>query len=94
MRFTKLRNGLITLSNGNWSYSGDKSSPAASNGTYTVSGNKLTVKWNASGYEVSENFTIAESGSNSTWKSENTGVSTFFSMLFGVTSLEMTFTKL
>lgn len=86
-------NGSITLSNGNWSYSGDKSSPAASNGTYTASGNKITVKWNASGYEVSETFTITESGSNSTWESENSGVSTFFSMLFGVTGLEMTFTK-
>ena len=86
-------NGSVTLSNGNWSYSGDKSSPAASNGTYTVSGNKITVKWNASGYEVSESITITESGTNSTWKSENSGVSTFFSMLFGVTGLEMTFTK-
>ena len=86
-------NGSITLSNGNWSYSGEKSSPAASNGTYTVSKNEITVNWNASGYEVSETFTITESGSNSTWKSKNTVTSTFFSMLFGVTSLEMNFTK-
>ena len=86
-------NGSISLSDGKWSYSGEKSSPAASSGTYTVSKNKITVKWNASGNEVSETFTITESGSESTWKSDNSGVSTFFSMLFGVMNLEMTFTK-
>ena len=86
-------NGSITLNNGNWSYSGDKTSPAASNGTYTVSNNKLTMKWTASGYEVSESFTISNNGSVSTWKSENSATSTLFSMLFGVVSLNMDFTK-
>lgn len=84
-------NGTITLSNGNWSYSGSKSNPAASSGTYTVNGSKITVSWTASGYNNSETFTVTTSGSSSTWKSENTGVSLLFSMLFGTTSLEMTF---
>lgn len=84
-------NGTITLSDGNWSYSGSKSNPAASSGTYTVNGSKITVSWTASGYNNSETFTVTTSGSSSTWKSENTGVSLLFSMLFGTTSLEMTF---
>lgn len=84
-------NGTITLSDGNWTYSGSKSNPAASSGTYTVNGSKITVSWTASGYNNSETFTVTTSGSSSTWKSENTGVSLLFSMLFGTTSLEMTF---
>lgn len=86
-------NGSITLIGGNWTYSGDKTSPAASCGTYSVSNNKLTMKWNASGVVFSETFVITNDGPKSTWKSENTGTSTFFTMLFGVLSLNMEFTK-
>lgn len=87
-------NGSVTLSsNGNWSYAGDKSSPAASSGTFTVNGSKVTVNWKASGLDMSETFTVTTSGSSSTWTSDNDYVSTFFSMLFGVTGKELTFTK-
>ena len=84
--------GTLTLSDGEWSYSGSKSNPAASSGTYTVSGSKLTVSWKANGYDVSETFTVTTTDSSSTWKSENSYTSTFFSMLFGVTDTQMTFT--
>lgn len=87
-------NGSVTLSsNGNWSYTGDKSSPAASSGTFTVNGSKVTVNWKASGLDMSETFTVTTSGSSSTWTSDNDYVSTFLSMLFGVTGKELTFTK-
>lgn len=86
-------NGAITLTNGTWTYSGDKSSPAASSGTYTVAGGKVTVKWTASGYETSETFTVSTSGSTSTWESDNAYTSTFLSMLFGVSATELTFVK-
>lgn len=86
------QNGTVTLADGNWSYSGDKSNPAASSGTYTVNGSKVTLNWTAAGNSVSETFTISTSGNSSTWTSEYSGTSLFFSMLFGVVSLEMTFT--
>lgn len=86
-------NGSVTLNNGEWSYKGEKSSPAASSGTYTVSKGVVTFKWKAGGTDFSEDITITDSGSKSTWKTKNEYVSTFFSMLFGVTSLEMEFTK-
>lgn len=85
-------NGKITLSDGTWSYSGSKLNPAASSGTYTVDGSKITMKWTLSGIETSETFTVTTSGSSSTWKSDNVYTSTFFSGMFGVTDLEMTFT--
>lgn len=85
-------NGKITLSDGTWSYSGSKLNPAASSGTYTVDGSKITMKWTLSGIETSETFTVTTSGSSSTWKSDNAYTSTFFSGMFGVTDLEMTFT--
>lgn len=86
------QNGTITLKDGNWSYSGNKSNPAASNGSYTVNGSKVTLNWTAASNNVSETFTISTSDNSSTWKSEYTGTSLLFSMLFGVVSTEMTFT--
>ena len=85
-------NGKITLSDGTWSYSGSKSNPAASSGTYTVDGSKITMIWTLSEIKTSETFTVTTSGSSSTWKSDNAYTSTFFSGMFGVTGLEMTFT--
>lgn len=82
--------GSITLKDGAWSYSGGKSNVAASSGTYTVNGSEITMKWTAT-TELEETFTVSSSGSSSTWISEESGVSTFFSMLFGVTSAKMTF---
>lgn len=84
-------NGSIGLSDGTWSYKGNKSNVAASSGTYTVNGSKITMKWIADGNEPTETFTVSTSGSSSTWTSEETGVSTLFTMLFGVTSTKMTF---
>lgn len=86
------QNGTVTLKDGNWSYSGDKSNPAASSGTYTVNGSKVTLNWTAAGNNVSETFTISTLDNSSTWTSEYSGTSLLFSMLFGVVSTEMTFT--
>ncbi len=86
------QNGTITLKDGNWSYSGNKSNPAASSGTYSVNGSKVTLNWTAAGNNVSETFTISTSDNSSTWTSEYSGTSLLFSMLFGVVNTEMTFT--
>lgn len=86
------QNGTITLKDGNWSYSGDKSNPAVSSGTYSVNGSKVTLNWTAASNNVSETFTISTSDNSSTWTSEYSGTSLLFSMLFGVVNTEMTFT--
>ena len=84
--------GSLTLSNGEWSYSGT-SGPAATSGTYTVNGSKITVKWTAAGLSLNETFTVTKNGNSVTWKSENEYTSTFLTMLFKVsaTKLEVTF---
>lgn len=82
--------GCFTLKDGSWSYTGDKSNVAASSGTYTVDDSKITMKWTAT-IDLEETFAVSTSGSSSTWTSEESGVSNFFSMLFGVTKTEMTF---
>lgn len=86
------QNGTITLKDGNWSYSGDKSNPAVSSGTYSVNGSKVTLNWTAASNNISETFTISTSDNSSTWTSEYSGTSLLFSMLFGVVNTEMTFT--
>lgn len=86
-------NGNITLDNGNWTYTGDRTRNPNS-GTYTTSGNEITLKWVASGYDVIETFTLTDNGDSVTWKSKNDYVSSLFSSLFGVANtLELTFTK-
>lgn len=86
-------NGNITLDNGNWTYTGDRTRNPNS-GTYTTSGNEITLKWVASGYDVTETFTLTDNGDSVTWKSKNDYVSSLFSSLFGVANtLELTFTK-
>lgn len=84
--------GSLTLSNGEWSYSGT-SRPAATSGTYTVNGSKITVKWTAAGLSLNETFTVTKNGNSVTWKSDNEYTSTFLTMLFKVsaTKLEITF---
>lgn len=84
--------GSLTLSNGEWSYSGT-SRPAATSGTYTVNGSKITVNWTANGLSLNETFTVTKNGNSVTWKSENEYTSTFLTMLFKVsaTKLEVTF---
>ena len=85
------KNGKITLENGNWSYSGEKTNAAATSGTYTVSGSKVTVNWVASGMDLSETFTVTTDGSSSTWVSNESGASPFLVMLFGTTDTQITF---
>ena len=84
--------GSLTLSNGEWSYSGSNK-PAATSGTYTVNGSKITVNWTANGLSLNETFTVTKNGNSVTWKSENEYTSTFLTMLFKVsaTKLEVTF---
>lgn len=84
--------GSLTLSNGEWSYSGT-SRPAATSGTYTVNGSKITVKWTAAGLSFNETFTITKNGNTVTWKSDNEYSSAFLTMLFKIsaTKLEITF---
>jgi len=81
-------NGSLTLDNGTWSYSGNKTNVAATTGSYTVNGSSVTFSWTSNGFEISETVTISTNGSTSTWTSD--GV-TFFSMLFGVADFEMIF---
>ena len=84
--------GSLTLSNGEWNYSGSNK-PAATSGTYTVNGSKITVNWTANGLSLNETFTVTKNGNSVTWKSENEYTSTFLTMLFKVsaTKLEVTF---
>lgn len=87
-------NGNLVLSdNGTWSLSGGKTNAAASSGTWSVSGSKVTVNWTANSLNLSENFTVTTNGPASTWTSDNAVTSTFLTMLFGVQSLEISFTK-
>lgn len=82
-------NGSITLNNGTWSYNGSKNNVAASSGSYTVNGSNITFNWTAQGSNVSTTVTVSASASSSyTWTADNV---TLFSMLFGVTSTQMTF---
>lgn len=83
--------GSFTLKDGEWSYTGEKPHVAASSGTYSVDGSKITVKWTGAGYDTEETLTVSTSGSSSTWTSEESGGSDFFSMLFGFVGIEMTF---
>lgn len=75
-------NGTITLSDGNFTYSGGKSN-APSNGTYTVSGSDITFSWTASGYSVSTTVTVSKDGSSVTLSSSEV---LFFSTFFGSTA--------
>ena len=86
-------NGSISLSNGSWSYEGNKNNAAATSGSYSVNGSSITFNWNANGMDMSETFTITNSGSSSTWVSSETQISNFFMMLFGVIDLELELTK-
>lgn len=85
--FNDSYNGTITLSGGNWSYSGNKTGVAANTGTYTVDGNKITFNWTiqsgGNDIPVSETVTVDNSGTSSTWTT--TGYS-LFSMFFGTTN--------
>ena len=85
------KNGTVSLNDGNWSYSGEKTNAAATSGTYTVNGNKVTVNWVASGMDLSETFTVTTDGSSSTWVSDESGASPFLVMLFGTTDTQITF---
>lgn len=86
-------NASITLNdNGTWTYSTEKSYSTISGGTYTVSGSKVTLKLTTP-YTMEETFTVTNSGTSSTWKSEQNGSSTLFPVLFGVAGTEITFTK-
>ncbi len=84
--------GSLTLSNGEWNYSGSNK-PAATSGTYSVNGSKITVNWTANGLSLNETFTVTKNGNSVTWKSDNEYTSTFLTMLFKVsaTKLEVTF---
>lgn len=84
------KNGSVTLKDGEWSYTGEKTDVAASSGTYTVDGSKITVKWTGAGYDTEETLTVSTSGGSSKWTSDG-NVSSLFSMLFGVVGREMTF---
>lgn len=75
-------NGTITLSDGNFTYSGGKSN-VPSSGTYTVSGSDITFSWTASGYSVSTTVTVSKSGSSVTLSSSEV---LFFSTFFGSTA--------
>ncbi|MCQ2601271.1 MAG: hypothetical protein MJ184_07905 [Treponema sp.] len=86
-------NGNITLDNGNWTYTGDRTRNPDS-GTYTIAENEITMKWTANGYDVTETFVLSENGSSVTWQSQNDYVSNLFSMLFGIANtFEVTFIK-
>lgn len=76
------KNGSITLSDGNWSYSGSKTN-APSGGTYTVSGSDITFSWTANGYSVSTTVTVSKSGSSVTLSSSEV---VFFSTFFNSTA--------
>lgn len=75
-------NGTITLSDGNFTYSGGKSN-APSSGTYTVSGSDITFSWTANGYSVSTTVTVSKDGSSVTLSSSDV---VFFSTFFGSTA--------
>lgn len=75
-------NGSITLSDGNWTYSGSKTN-APSGGTYTVSGSDITFSWTANGYSVSTTVTVSKSGSSVTLSSNEV---VFFSTFFNSTA--------
>ena len=82
--------GSITLkSDGTWDYSGNKYSITGK--TYKISGSDITITWLSGTMEVTETLSISSSGTTSTWTSSEKQVSLFFSALFGVTNLEMTF---
>lgn len=89
----EVNGNLILSDNGTWSLSGGKTNAAASSGTWSVSGSKVTVNWTANSLNLSENFTVTTNGTASTWTSDNAVTSTFLTMLFGVQSLEISFTK-
>lgn len=76
------KNGSITLSDGNWSYSGSKTN-APSGGTYTISGSDITFSWTANGYSVSTTVTVSKSGSSVTLSSSEV---VFFSTFFNSTA--------
>lgn len=76
------KNGSITLSAGNWTYSGSKTN-APSGGTYTVSGADITFSWTANGYSVSTTVTVSKSGSSVTLSSSEV---VFFSTFFNSTA--------
>ena len=87
------QSGALTLKDGTWSYSGSKTALSVKSGTYTVSGSKITVNWSTQGYDNTETFTISNSGSQSTWTSEEDQVSLFFTTIFTNSSTTLTFTK-
>lgn len=74
--------GTITLTDGNFTYSGGKSN-APSSGTYTVSGSDITFSWTANGYSVSTTVTVSKDGSSVTLSSSEV---LFFSTFFGSTA--------
>ena len=76
------KNGSVTLSDGNWTYSGSKTN-APSGGTYTVSGSDITFSWTANGYSVSTTVTVSTSGSSVTLSSSEV---VFFSTFFNSTA--------
>lgn len=75
-------NGTITLSDGNFTYSGGKNN-APSSGTYTVSGSDITFSWTANSYSVSTTVTVSKDGSSVTLSSSEV---LFFSTFFGSTT--------
>lgn len=75
-------NGTITLTDGNFTYSGGKSN-APSSGTYTVSGSDITFSWTANGYSVSTTVTVSKDGSSVSLSSSEV---LFFSTFFGSTA--------
>ena len=75
-------NGTITLSDGNFTYSGGKNN-APSSGTYTVSGSDITFSWTANSYSVSTTVTVSKDGSSVTLSSSEV---LFFSTFFGSTA--------
>lgn len=75
-------NGTITLSDGNFTYSGGKKQ-APSSGTYTVNGSDITFSWTAMGYETSTTVSMSKDGSSVTFSSNEV---LFFSTFFGSTA--------
>lgn len=87
--------GTFTFNSDNtWTFSGDKAGQP-SDGTFKIDGSTLTMEYTLkTGTPVTEDFTVKTVTETSmTLVSKNYGVSTTFSGYFGVTELEMTFTK-
>ena len=87
-------NGKITLSNGNWSYSGSKVNMAATSGSYVLNGSKITFKWTRKGINFEDTFTVSDLGNGSVkWVCDDSTNSTFLNMVFGMVNTSVVLEK-